>query len=448
MYNIKKAVSRLDFAPRIDEIKVTDIKKGIGMFTPKPDKPASFAVLKAALKKAGYTLASAEITVSGKIARDDSDWWIEADSSKQRFVITGDNINRTLEDASKADRVELTGDWQTTEAPTGAREVITYRKIKLDTPVRTSKADAQRGRQNASAEKKDNVAGIQVSIGGMAAVANFFPAPVRTTSPGLTVYKGGAITPRYFFVHQHLGDLEVDRHSLRVNVSYTPTQTLQLEAEIPYQRTSFDDGAQSGSGNGLGNITLWGKYRFYRELETWGDRQAAVRVGVELPTGRKRAPSEESLGAPEFVRQQLSAINGGAAFHTDLSYSQAHGRFIFGANIEGTLRGERDGFRTGHEARVNTDLEYVLLPLKYQTPGKELFAILETTYSYRDRGRIAGRTVPGSSSSEFYLAPGLQFTAAARLVLEASYQFPVVLNTGPLVLRTDRNFLAGIRYLY
>lgn len=444
MYNIKKAVSRLDFAPRIDEIKVTDIKQGIGIFTPKPEKPASFAVLKAALKKAGYNLASAEITVGGKIARDDSGWWIEADSSKQRFFITGENMNQTLEDAAKGERVELTGDWQTVEA----REVITYRKIKVDMPVRTSKSDSQRGSQTAYAEKNDDVAGIQVSIGGTGVAGNFFPAPVRTTSPGLTVYKGGAITPRYFFVHQHLGDLEVDRHSLRVNVSYTPTPTLQLEAEIPYQLTSFDDGAESGSGNGLGNITLWGKYRFYRALETWGDRQAAVRVGVELPTGRKRAPGEQNLHAPEFVRQQLSAINGGAAVHTDVSYSQAHGRFIFGANVEGTLRGERDGFRTGHEARVNTDLEYVLLPVKYQTPGRELFAIFETTYSFRNRGRIAGRRVPGSSSSEFYLAPGLQFTAAPRLVLEASYQFPVVLNTGPLVLRTDRNFLAGIRYLY
>lgn len=60
----------------------------------------------------------------------------------------------------------------------------------------------------------------------------------------------------------------------------------------------------------------------------------------------------------------------------------------------------------GNELRVNTDLEYVLMPLKYQTPRKELFAILETTYSYRNRGRLSGRVVPGSSSSEFYLAPG------------------------------------------
>ena len=73
MYNIKKAVSRLEFAPKIDGIKITDIKRGLVSFSPKPDKAVSFAVLKEALKKAGYTLASAEITVSGKLAHDDSD---------------------------------------------------------------------------------------------------------------------------------------------------------------------------------------------------------------------------------------------------------------------------------------------------------------------------------------------------------------------------------------
>jgi len=56
--------------------------------------------------------------------------------------------------------------------------------------------------------------------------------------------------------------------------------------------------------------------------------------------------------------------------------------------------------------------------------------------------------VPGSSSSEFYLAPAVQFTASPRVVLEASYQFPVVLNSGPAVLRTDRNLLVGLKYLY
>ncbi len=56
MYNIQKAVSRLDYAPKLKEIELTDIRKVFGVFTPKPEKPVSFAALKATLKSAGYVL--------------------------------------------------------------------------------------------------------------------------------------------------------------------------------------------------------------------------------------------------------------------------------------------------------------------------------------------------------------------------------------------------------
>jgi hypothetical protein len=441
VYNIKKAVSRLDFAPKIDEIKITEIKRGLGAFTPKPDKPVSFAALKATLKKAGYTLASAEITVVGTLARDDAGLRIEADLSNQRFAIEGENVKQILGGADAGAHIEITGDWQAIEKDATSREVIRPRAARKVTATKTAVVIN-------NIREKAALAGIQVSLDGMSSEPGLFFSSVRTTNPGLTVYKGGAVIPRYYYTRQHLGNLKVDRHALRVGVSYTPTPTLQLEAETAYQGTSFDDGSRRGSGSGFSNLTLWGKYRFYRALETWGDKQAAIKFGLELPTGKKSAPGETALDAPGFVRQQLSPVNGGFAFHTDLSYSQARHRFIYGANVEATARGERDGFRTGHEVRVNTDLEYVLLPLEYQSPGKELFLLLETSYSYRGRGRFGGREVAGSSASEFYLAPGLQFTVSPRLVLEASYQFAVARNTGPLTLRADKSILVGIRYLY
>src|SRR4029453_7652687 len=67
---IQKAVSRLDYAPKLKEIEVTDFQKGLGVFTPLPNKPVSFAELKATLKKAGYTLDSADITVIGTLTKD------------------------------------------------------------------------------------------------------------------------------------------------------------------------------------------------------------------------------------------------------------------------------------------------------------------------------------------------------------------------------------------
>jgi hypothetical protein len=428
-------VSRLDFAPELEEIKITDIKKGLGTFVPKADKPASFAALKAALKKAGYTLDSAEITAVGTLVKDDTGWWIEVEPFKQRFAVESKDTTLASDGATPGTRIEVTGDWRTVDSGASAREVITPRSIKKIAATSSPKTS-------------DSLASIQVSLNGTSSPPGLFLSPIRTTSPGLTVYKGGAIAAEYLSTRQHLGSLKVDRHNLQFSFSYTPTPTLQLAAEIPYGYTSFKSGLDSGSGRGFGNVTVWGKYRFYRTLETWGDRQAAVRFGVELPTGKKSAPNESELQADSFLRQQITPINGGLSVHADTTYSQAKGRFIYGANIEGIVRSERDGNRLGHELRVNTDFEYVLLPFKYRRPTKELFAILETTFLHRRQGHAGGVTVPGSSSTEFYLEPGLQYVATERLALEASYQLPVVRNTGPLVLRTDANLLVRIKYLY
>lgn len=492
MYNIQKAVSRLDYAPKLKEIQITSIKKGIGVFAPQPGKAVSFAALRETLKKAGYALDSAEITVAGVVKRDGDGWWLVAEPTGQRFALDGADFEKLLAGSTEGARVELTGDWKTAGEKDAARETITPRAVKpsaVATKTARASGTTLNGSVTAVASSRQEAAATFVAAGyddapqrwlsvllsdtlppesstksvaatkihsSRRAPTSFEPlpesattlAPIRTTSPGLTVFKGGAVTPRLFLVEQHLGGLSVSRQVFNLSVSYTPSPRVQLEVEVPVSHTSFDDSVKEGGGTGLGNVTLWGKYRFYRTLKTYGDRQAAVRVGMELPTGRKTAPTAGEVNAPAFVRQQLTPISGGFAPHVDLAFSQAGGRFIFGGDAEGVLRTERDGFRTGHEVRVNTDLEYVLLPFKYESPGHELFLALESSFVHRGTGRLDGVAVPGSKATEFYVAPGLQYAAAPRLVIEGSVQFPLVRNTGALMLRTDRNILVGVKYLF
>ena len=428
MYNIQKAVSRLNFAPKLKEIAVTDFKKGLGAFTPKPDKPVSFAALKEAMKKAGYTVDAADITVVGTLSKDQTGWTIVVQQSGQRFVLDGPNIDQVLVGATPGDSVELTGNWKTVGTGPNAHETI------YPAPRKTSRASSF-------------PVFAKVGFTESPVAEPVPPAPIRVTSPGLTVYKGGAITPRFYFVKQHLGALEVQRQVFDLSVSYTPSPRLQLEIEAPFSRTAFDNGITSGSGFGIGNITGWAKYRFFRTVETYGDRQAAFRLGLELPTGKKTAPSQARINVPAFVRQQLTPISGGLSPHVDIAFSQAGGRFIFGGNAEAIVRTERDGFRMGHEQRLNTDLEFVI-PRDPQKPGGEVFLILETTFVHRNNGRLDGVEVNGSGATEYYLAPGLQYAAHPRFVVEGSFQFSVVRNIGPLALRTDRNMLLGVRYLF
>jgi hypothetical protein len=429
VYNIQKAVSRLDYAPKLKEIEVTDIQKGLGVFTPKQDKSVSFAALKETLKKAGYTLDTADITVAGTLAKDEKGWAIVVPSG-QRFVLAGANVDQAVAGADVGARVEITGDWKTVGKGPTAYETISP-ALKSNPFVKVRYVEFGR-----------------VITGDPPAGESAKPAaPIRVTSPGLTVYKGGAVTPRLYLIKQHLGDLDVDRQVFDLSVSYTPSPRVQVEIEAPFSRTSYDNKATNGSGFGLGNITGWAKYRFFRKVKTYGDRQAALRIGLETPTGKKTAPTQTQINVPAFVRQQLTPISGGLSPHFDLAFSQAGGRVIFGGNAEAIFRAERDGFRMGHEQRVSTDLEYVL-PKDALKPGGEVFLILETTFVHRGTGRLNGQAVEESRSTEYYLAPGLQYAARPRFVIEGSFQFPVLRNTGPLVLRTDRNILLGVRYLF
>src|SRR5256885_1997361 len=106
----------------MDDIKVTDIKHGLGEFVPKPDKPASFAALKETLKKAGYTLASADITGSGALVRDGDRWAIEVNPSKQRFALAGPAVDRLLQGVDAASSIEVTGGSQTISKDAAIRE--------------------------------------------------------------------------------------------------------------------------------------------------------------------------------------------------------------------------------------------------------------------------------------------------------------------------------------
>jgi hypothetical protein len=55
-------------------------------------------------------------------------------------------------------------------------------------------------------------------------------------------------------------------------------------------------------------------------------------------------------------------------------------------------------------------------------------------------GCFAGAPVAGSRATEYYLAPGLQYAAGPRFVIEGSFQFPVVRNTGHFCCELTETF--------
>src|SRR5262249_31067873 len=155
------------------------------------------------------TLASAKVTVKGELARNDAGWSLIAGASGQRFALEGENVDQALHGAAPNEQVEITGAWKTVDA---GKEVIS--------PLPVKGAGQS---QNENVENPARTEYIDVMIGAPLEEAPPTAAPIRTTSPGLTVYRGGAFTPRYIYTRQRLGELKVDRHILLLGFSYTPT---------------------------------------------------------------------------------------------------------------------------------------------------------------------------------------------------------------------------------
>lgn len=70
MYNVKAAVSRLEFGPKPKEMEVTDIRTGHFVFRPVEGEEVSFQELSEAIENAGYEIEDAAITVTGRVTDD------------------------------------------------------------------------------------------------------------------------------------------------------------------------------------------------------------------------------------------------------------------------------------------------------------------------------------------------------------------------------------------
>jgi hypothetical protein len=204
-------------------------------------------------------------------------------------------------------QVEVTGDWKTVSEGKTSREVIT--------PLPAKKAEQR------STENHSRTESVDVSSGG-GEPFNGSPlpvvAPIRTTSPGLTVYRGGAFVPRYVDTRQQLGGLKVDRHTLLLGFSYTPTPRIQVEAEIPVTRISYRNAATSASGAGIGQYHRLRKV----SLLSTGRGMGRPSSGIALRSGTsdwQRRRSERRTTACPGISCASSLRRSVAVFHCTLT---------------------------------------------------------------------------------------------------------------------------------
>lgn len=277
-----------------------------------------------------------------------------------------------------------------------------------------------------------------------ALVGNVSALPIRTTSPGVGIFEGTVAVGRGIFIRKSGGGAEASAFILPVVANYSPTTNTVFGINLPYVHKSLDvPGIGEESTDGPGDTLLTGKYRFYKTVGLRRQTQAAFQLGLKLPTGSTSRSVDQRLSP--IARRNLQPGTGSYDFIFDLSYLKQVKRFGVGGNVAYRLNTEDDDIKLGDQFSANLDLGYIILPRKY--PGWELILILETTYLHTEEHEFRDRKVP-SGGDELFLAPGLQYIATENLLLEASFQFPIVQDTKGTAPRIDYNILLGFRYVW
>ena len=127
MYGIKAAVRRLEFAPELEAMEVTDVENGRFVFPPRPGKRVSRSGLQDAIVKAGYEIESARIEVSGTLTPEGR---LRVPETDQVFRLEGEERLRKLQEAAEGGKVTVSGTWKVVDQ----QEVVVLEEPRPEAP--------------------------------------------------------------------------------------------------------------------------------------------------------------------------------------------------------------------------------------------------------------------------------------------------------------------------
>jgi hypothetical protein len=263
---------------------------------------------------------------------------------------------------------------------------------------------------------------------------------IRTATPGLYVFKGGVLIPRWYWSVRQNDFYRMTSNRLSLDFTFTPTPHLLVGAEAPVE-------FRSGGHALFANAPVWGKYRFFRRLREWGDSQAAAQYTLALPTGMVD-PNLRSL--PIVSSAQLQP--GARAWEStlELTGSLAYHRTAFAADIAHSIAPARAGFAPGAVTHVAGALEYILLPRpsRYHHPTHELWAVIEPSFESIGQSHLNGNSLTTTGGKAAYVAAGLQYVPSPRLSFSISWSIPAWRSTRREQFYSPRNLWTEGGILY
>ncbi len=237
------------------------------------------------------------------------------------------------------------------------------------------------------------------------------------------------------------GEIDVlDRSFIEtISVAYGIAENFQASLAIGYYHavrassTEYDAGTATFdtatfNPNGLTDLWLSGKYRFYRgPLGSF-----AVFGGVKFPTGRHEVT--DSNGA----RLEPSATAGSGSFDgmMGLAFSRfLTSRLTLDVSAQYTLRTEHDGFKLGDRIDAGVAFAYRFTEDIQKFPQVSAFA--EANVRHLFKSEDAGMRDSNTGGTVLFLTPGVRVSFTKQLSFTLGAPLPVVQHLNGEQLKTS-----------
>lgn len=241
-------------------------------------------------------------------------------------------------------------------------------------------------------------------------LAGFVARPVQAHDPifGIgphVLYKGGVeVAPEV-----HTGKKGNARETdLGLELTYGLTGDWAAGIDLPYRFTK--DGSDDASG--VGDVSLFTKYRFWRHDTLGAQESAAVLAKVKFASG-------DEDGTPPVGSGSTDAILG-------VSYGYESRKWYRWASVRYRRNGENDAvLRRGDKVLVDLVGGIRPKPTGYLEP--DTVWLLELNGEYGRRAELRGSNLPNTGGTELFLSPGI-FWTKRNFAVKAGVQIPIVSN--------------------
>lgn len=212
---------------------------------------------------------------------------------------------------------------------------------------------------------------------------------------------------------------------------------------LPYVEKTLEFDGREDSIRGLGDIRIFGHYRFWQRLGRGRRDMAGFRLSLDVPTGSTSRGLD--FDVPEPLRRAVQPGTGSTDVLGQLILSREDYRFNVDLNLGYAIKTEGKGLDAGDALIAGSSLGAFLFPERTRPQGFEVNAQVELGLQHSDRSELRGEKIAASGGTTLTVAPGLQAIIGDRILLEVSVRLLAAEKLNGPQPKLDHDVLVGIR---